>query len=131
MSSGGISQFSLPDESRSDGLERLAVPSYRPEMEPFSPMRYDTLCGSIQSVSSAGKSLRKVRSFNPHPKAAFSSKGSGVSPLIRIHLNALPVGMHTVRSSYISGAAVFLFQSSTDGSKTATATADGRHDIPV
>lgn len=53
-------------------------------------MRYDTLCGSIQSVSSAGKSLRKVRSFNPHPKAAFSSKGSGVSPLIRIHLNALP-----------------------------------------
>lgn len=57
--------------------------SYKTQMEPFSPIRYDTSRGSIHIVNSEGKSVCKNWPGNPTKVPAWASTGS-ILPFMRI-----------------------------------------------
>lgn len=71
-------------------LSTVSLNSYRMQMDPFSPIRYETSSGSIHMVSSDGKVWWMVLVGIPTISAACAMMGS-ILPLILMHRYPLPL----------------------------------------
>lgn len=96
-----LSAIEMPkyDTSRVFGQPRYGRDSRLLEMltltAPFSPMRYDTSPGSIQTDSSAGKFSKMSVMGTPLSRAARSNTASIGSPVFR-HRNAEPCKVYKI-----------------------------------